>query len=121
MAVGLPPPGKNSARIALDGLLVAQLRILGILPELPPRPALAQKIPPLVEPDLDLAQLLPLGIRGAALRFALEQLMLPACQLVDPVGDPLVIHGASPRCASVSLARSCLRPAPNRKFPQYFV
>src|SRR5215470_1634445 len=87
---------RRSAGVALDGLLVAQAGLPGILPELPLGAALAQQVPPLIQLDLDPPKLLLLGLARRALGLPLEQLVLPAGQLVDAVGDLLVIHGNSP-------------------------
>ena len=88
--------GKWSPDIILHRLLVAHLRVVGVLAELAAGAALAEEVPPLVELQLNLLQLRLLGFARLAFGLQLEQLMLLARQFVDPVGHMLVFHGVSP-------------------------
>src|SRR5262245_24871299 len=111
------PGTRDSAGVAFDRLLVAQLRALGILAELAPRAALAQQVPALVERHLDALQPLAVRIGRLASCLALEERVLLARQLIDPIGYVPVVHDVSPfavRMARLEIsynARTDTRPA----------
>src|SRR5580765_747409 len=86
----------SSVHVALDGSLVAHLRLIGIEPRIPPGAPLMEEIPRLVQGDLQMPQTLDVRFRGLASRLFLEQLVLFRCELVDPLQDVLVFHGAPP-------------------------
>src|SRR4051794_33953121 len=79
--------------VALDGLGVADVGLLGVLSELPPGPALAQEVPTLVE--LDLERLIALMVLGRAVG-PLVELVLFVDEVLDVVKDALVVHGDPP-------------------------
>jgi len=83
--------------VALDHGGVARRGFVGILTELPPGPPLAQQVPALVEPDLQIGQ--PAGIlvrQGATSRGVLPQLVLLLDEAVDALEDLGIVHGRSP-------------------------
>jgi hypothetical protein len=83
--------------VALDGLAVAALRLLGIAAGGAQRAAPAQEVPAAVELDLDRAQALlvdlqRVGVPAVAL-LAGAQIVLLGDQSLDARGDALVTHG----------------------------
>ena len=71
--------------------------VVGVEPELPLCPALAQQVPAAVERDLDLLQ--PGVVAGLelAVALALEQVLLFGNELVDLAQNLAVIHACAPR------------------------
>src|SRR5947209_4901999 len=76
--------------VALDGLGIADVGLLGVFPELPAGPALAQEIPTLIE--LDLERVVALMVLGRAVGLLVE-LVLLVDEVLDMVKDALVVHG----------------------------
>jgi hypothetical protein len=70
--------GAQSADVALHGFLVAKARFVGVLPEFPPGPPLAEQIPALIQHNLEALEPLAIGIGRGAMRLPLEQLVLLA-------------------------------------------
>src|SRR5436190_12748199 len=91
-----PGPVGRLAEVAFDGPLVADGGVVGVEPGGPACAPLAQQVPGLVEGDLEAAQPLPLRRARLAPRLLLEQLVLLARQLVDPVERALVLHEDPP-------------------------
>src|ERR1700733_1487785 len=86
--------------VALDGVRVANVRVVGVGAGLAEGAALAQQIPAAVELDLDLAQTFLIGLElvfvVAVGLFAVAELVLLGDQLLDPVGNRLVAHVTNP-------------------------
>jgi hypothetical protein len=80
----------------LDRVGVANRRLIGIPASAAQRPALMQKVPALVQPNLEELQALALLIAGLAVGLLLEQLMLLVRQLVDAVEHLFVLHTGPP-------------------------
>jgi hypothetical protein len=78
--------------VALDGLRVPDLRLIGVFIELPPRPSLSQEIPALVELDPDL--LMALVVVGRAVGYPVE-LTLLVDEMLDVTQDAQIVHDAS--------------------------
>src|SRR6266516_2970627 len=89
----LPPA---SAHVAVDGLLVAHARLVGVGARRPASPALMEEVPALVEADLEATQPLLVRLGCLASRLLLEELVLLARQLVDPLDDFLIVHDSPP-------------------------
>src|SRR5689334_19900001 len=75
---------RPSARVALDRLFVANVRVLGVATGGSQRTPLAQQVPALIERDPDLSKALAVGVRDRAARFTLVQFVLLARQIIDP-------------------------------------
>jgi hypothetical protein len=78
--------------VALDDLRVPDLRAIGVLSELAPRPPLPQEIPALVE--LDLERLMALVILGRMVALAVESMLL-VDEVLNTMQNALVVHGTS--------------------------
>ena len=82
--------------VAFDRVRVANLRLVGVLPELRARPALAEQVPAAVQLDLHIAQPLAIFIEllalGAVGLLAATKLMLLRHEVLDARGDTLVAH-----------------------------
>src|SRR5262245_31339164 len=81
-----------SGGLALDGLLVANLRAVGIETGRAPRPPLTEQVPALVQRDLEPAESGPVGVGDLPVRLALEELVFLARKLVDTAEHFLVVH-----------------------------
>src|SRR5262249_2289518 len=85
----------RSALVALDGALVANRRLVGILSGGTPSTALVEQVPALVERHLELREPLAVAIARLAATLALEQLVLLAGEVVDPSDDVRVVRHLS--------------------------
>src|SRR5262249_6024109 len=93
---GVSPPALLP--VALYGVRVAGLGLVGIHAGVPQSAALAQQIPANVELDLDRAQAICVGLERIArvALLAVAQLVLLADQPLDPRRDALVAHRPNP-------------------------
>jgi hypothetical protein len=81
-----------SADIALYGFLISNARFIGVLPEFPAGPSLPEQIPALIQHDLQVPKSLAIGVGRGAVRLPLEEFVLLARKLVDPLVDRRVVH-----------------------------
>src|ERR1043166_2858350 len=81
--------------VAFDDLGVAKSRRAWVATRFPQRPALAEQIPRLVEPDLHQFQPAVLGLAQTTFRAALVELVFLGHQRLDAFMDPLVFHHAA--------------------------
>src|SRR5712692_820738 len=88
-------PAHRSVRVSLDGLLISNPRFAGVEPRRPPSPSLAERVPALVQRDLEPSEPLTVSVGHLPVRFTLEQLVFVARKFVDPAEDLRVVHGAS--------------------------
>jgi hypothetical protein len=95
-----PSAASESGGVAFHGLLVSNVRAVRVEAGGSARASLAQQVPALVQGDLESAQSLPVGVGHLPVRFALEQLVLLACQLVDSAQHLFVVH--KPSCGTVT-------------------
>src|SRR5206468_502368 len=91
--------------VAFDDLRVADTRGTWIVAGLAERTALAEKIPALVETDLDRFEAAVLALAQTSLCAAFIELVLLGNELLDSTMDPFVFHLEPPVGAASVVAR----------------
>src|SRR5438309_11399703 len=91
----------GSSDITLHRLRIPELRLVRIEAGGSASLTLVEQIPALVQDHVDLAQPLPVRVRGFPLRFLMPDLVLLIGQLIDLVKQRFVVHDLPPlECGS---------------------
>jgi hypothetical protein len=69
--------------------------LTGVLAGVAAGPALTEKVPALIESNLDLAQAVPIGVRQASVGMFALQFVFSGYELVDLIHDLVVLHPVS--------------------------